>query len=584
MENINAIWAWLIVEELVRCGVSTFFISPGSRSTPLTTAIARHPGTQTIVHFDERGAAFAALGYGRACRRPAVWVTTSGTAVANGLPAVIEASIDTVPLLLLTADRPPELRQTGANQTILQPGIFGDYLRWNTDAPPPSADIPASFVLTTVDQAVHRTLQGAGGPVHVNWMFREPLAPESDVINDTPYLNSVTVWQSHKQPFTVYALSRQIQDVAAINALTEQLRHCKRGIIVAGRMATAADAQAVADLAATWGWPLFVDIGSQLRLGSGHASRIAYYDALLTEPVFEDLGVPDAVLHFGRRSTSKRLYQWIEKVSSPVYAVIDTFPERFDPAHHVTHRAEADIVCSCEMLKEVSVSSNETWLKGWQQRNQDASKVLGDLFEDEENLTEPLVARLISEKLHSDDALFVANSMPVRDMDAFATDAGPQAIVALNRGASGIDGIVATAAGFALGHRKRTTLLIGDLSLLHDLNSLAILCTLPEPLIVVVINNNGGGIFSFLPIATHTDVFETFFGTPHNLQFQHAARLFELQYYAPSTRSAFIEVYQDAIKSLKSTIIEVTTDRRNNHAVHKHIESEVRKAILQEKT
>lgn len=583
MLNINAVWAWLIVEELTRCGVFTFFISPGSRSTPLTAAIARHPDTQTIVHFDERGAAFAAIGYGRARRSPAAWVTTSGTAVANGLPAVIEASIDTVPLLLLTADRPPELRRTGANQTIRQPGIFGDYLRWKTDGPPPTTDIPASFVLTTVDQAVHRTTQGAGGPVHLNWMFREPLAPVKDGMNETTYLNPVNAWRSCKLPFTAYTSSRQIQDNNAVQALTEQLSQCERGVLVAGRIARAGDAKAVADLAAAWGWPLLADIGSQLRIGTGPANRISFYDSLLVQPVPEVLSAPDAVLHFGRRCTSKRLYQWIEASSPSAYAVIDTIPERFDPSHQVTHRAEADIASFCAMLNNVSVRSNETWLRGWQQYDQEAGKVLGNRFQDEAALTEPLVARLISEMLNPDGVLFIANSMPVRDMDAYATATGPFVPIALNRGASGIDGTIATAAGFALGHRKRATLLIGDLSLLHDLNSLALLRALPEPLIVVVINNNGGGIFSFLPIASHSDVFETFFGTPHNLQFQHAARLFELQYYAPSTRDTFIDVYRQAMDSSKSAIIEVNTDRRTNRAVHKHIESEIREAISREK-
>jgi len=179
--NVQYLWAKLIVEELLRSGAGHFFLAPGSRSTPLALAVARNRRARYHVHFDERGTAFAALGYGRATGKPAVWITTSGTAVANGLPAVVEAATDGVPLILLTADRPPELRETGANQTIDQAKIFGDYVRWQLDLPVPDPAIDPAFVLTTVDQAVYRSLRAPAGPVHLNCMFREPLVPSAEL-------------------------------------------------------------------------------------------------------------------------------------------------------------------------------------------------------------------------------------------------------------------------------------------------------------------------------------------------------------------------------------------------------------------
>src|SRR5690606_37386344 len=200
----NRLWADLLVEELVRCGVGLFCLAPGSRSTPLVQAVAANPEARPLMHFDERGTAFAALGYARATGRPAAWVTTSGTAVANGLPAVVEASVDGVPLVLLTADRPPELRDTGANQTIPQPALFGEFVRWRFDLPAPAAEIDPAFVLTTADQAVHRAVGRPRGPVHLNCMFREPLAAEA--MDDV----RLAGWRVSGEPYTRYVAPESV--------------------------------------------------------------------------------------------------------------------------------------------------------------------------------------------------------------------------------------------------------------------------------------------------------------------------------------------------------------------------------------
>src|ERR671921_511517 len=220
----NRLWANLIVEELVRCGIDFFCVAPGSRSTPLVAALAANNRARNLVHFDERGTAFAALGYARATGRPAAWITTSGTAVANGLPAVVEAATDGVPMILLTADRPPELRQTGANQTIDQPDIFGDYVRWRFDLPAPNPDTDPAMVLTTIDQAAYRAGRTPQGPVHLNLMFREPFlsGPEDEDIPSGP-----ASWVQGDEPYPRYAATKPAVDEMEIHRLWQSLRPMK---------------------------------------------------------------------------------------------------------------------------------------------------------------------------------------------------------------------------------------------------------------------------------------------------------------------------------------------------------------------
>ncbi|HMB91533.1 MAG TPA: 2-succinyl-5-enolpyruvyl-6-hydroxy-3-cyclohexene-1-carboxylic-acid synthase [Rhodothermales bacterium] len=571
--NINRVWADLIVEELVRKGIDFFCIAPGSRSTPLTTAVAAHPKARHLVHFDERGTAFCALGYGRATRRPAVWITTSGTALANGYPAVVEAATDGVPMLLLTADRPPELRQTGANQTIDQVKLFGDYTRWFFDLPTPTVDIDPAMVLTTIDHAVYRAQRTPGGPVHLNCMFREPLDPTPDGHDYEPYLAGLASWQKQAGPFTHYAATTPQRNDHDIETVRHHLDGVKQGIVVAGKLETRLQGEAVVRLANRLGWPLFPDIGSQVRLGGGEASntRIGPYDLLLSNFTFRAEQVPDAVLHIGGRSTSKWLAQWLKQHRPEPYLVVNENPARLDPNHHVTHRIEGDVATFCGRLMDrtTSVPAVTPWLDTWREAAAEVRQTLSIFFEVEEALSEPLVAHLVVCHSPEGRGLVLASSMPVRDVDMFAPTDGPALPVAANRGASGIDGLVATAVGFSEGLEQPVTLLTGDLALLHDLNSLALLRD--RPVVVIVLNNDGGGIFHFLPIAQHEDVFEPFFGTPHGLTFEAAADLFGLVYHHPTTPDDFVKVYQSACAQATGTLIEVTTERAGNYDLHRRV-------------
>ncbi|MEM6325793.1 MAG: 2-succinyl-5-enolpyruvyl-6-hydroxy-3-cyclohexene-1-carboxylic-acid synthase [Bacteroidota bacterium] len=561
--NANHLWAALLVEELVRQGVGLFVIGPGSRSTPLTVAVAQNPRARSLVHIDERGGAFAALGFARATGRPAAWITTSGTAVANGLPAAVEADTAGVPLLLLTADRPPELRDTGANQTVRQPGLFASVARWTADLAPPTPEVDPAYVLTTAAHAVARSLAPYPGPVHLNCPFREPLAPLADGTGTLP--DHLHAWAEADRPFTEAVEAETVVPPDAIASVARALEPCQRVLLVAGQGADPASVRAAAERT---DWVLLADSLSGAHTPEG----VPFYDLALASRAFAEAHVPDAVVHVGARPTSKRLQALLDR--SPVTVRIAPTAGRLDPAHRVTHRITADPAFALRDLVAATASRPDpAWATAWRSASVAVSEVL-DRELAGEAITEPGIARAVAAHTPPEAGLVVAASMPVRDLDAFGV---PRVTVTANRGASGIDGTVATAAGFARGLDAPTVLLIGDLALLHDLNGLALLRDGP-PVVIVAINNDGGGIFHFLPIAPEadgpalaTETFEPFFGTPHGLGFEAAARQFGLAYHAPATHRAFTEAFQAALASGASALIEVRTDRGENAALHRRL-------------
>jgi 2-succinyl-5-enolpyruvyl-6-hydroxy-3-cyclohexene-1-carboxylate synthase len=574
----NLLWATLIVEELVRSGVSFFCVAPGSRSTPLVAALAANEGADSLVHFDERGTAFAAVGHARATGLPAAWITTSGTAVANGLPAVVEAATDGMPVILLTADRPPELRQTGANQTIDQPDIFGDYVRWRFDLPAPDESLDPAMVLTTVDQAVYRARRSPSGPVHLNLMFREPFLPGPD--EGPGELPAPACWRRSREPYTRYAATKAAVDPDEVERLWEKLQLVERGLVVAGRLPSRKQGEAALRLADALGWPLLPDVGSQIRLGAASKNLVPLYDALLASERFNGEHAPEAVLHLGGRAISKRLERFLAASRPDPYVVVRENPFRLDPGHRVTQSVEADIPTFCAALTVAAErrppADATPWTAAWWEASEQADRHLDRSFGEARALNEPLVARLVSRHVPKGHTLCVASSMPVRDLDTFAATDGAPVPVAANRGASGIDGTVATAAGFAHGSGRPLTLLIGDLALLHDLNSLAMLRDLP--VVVVVLNNDGGAIFSFLPVARYKAFFEPYFGTPQGLSFEHASAMFGLGYEHPGTVTDFVEAYRAAHDRNGPTLIEVKTDREENAELHRRLLAEISEA------
>ncbi len=579
---MNQLWGYLIVEELVRNGVDYFIISPGSRSTPLTVAVARNLKASHIICIDERAAAFHAIGYARATNNPAVLICTSGTAAANYLPAVIEAATDNLPLIILSADRPPELRHTGANQTINQVNLYGSYPTWQFDLPCPTAEIEPHVVLTTIDLAVSRARQSPGGVIHLNWMFREPLAPTTESV-EIPV--SLSDWHHRNSVYTSYAEKLSITSESQIQQLVAQIiKPSIRGILIVGQLKDSASYHWVVKLAERLNWAVFADIQSGLRLRRDLPNLIHYFDRLLLTDQNVELESIDTVIQIGSRIVSAGLLKWLAKYPPTNYVMVLDNGDRDDPNHQVTLRIESDITLFCQQLLNNGFQRPPTeWVQQLRSTSQSIGLIVSDFLNGKEPITEPWIARTISELIPASHGLWMANSMPIRDLDLYGSEYTNNPRIGSNRGTSGIEGSIAAVAGFAVGLESSVTAIVGDLSALHDLNSLALLRQNPDPVITIIINNNGGGIFSFLPIAKSTDVFEPYFGTPHGLKFSHAATMFGLDYYQPQTQLEFIEYYTQSLVATKSVIIEITTDRQANWQLHQELQQEIQRKISSQK-
>ncbi len=570
--NLNYLWSQLIVEELIRLGADYFCVAPGSRSSPLALSIAAHKQAKVITHFDERGLAFHALGYSSATGKPSVILTTSGTAVANLWPAIVEASKKKVPLIILTADRPVELRQTGAHQTINQLNIFGDNVRYFFDLPVPTNEIEPSFVLTTIDQAVARSQGGLKGPVHLNCPFREPLTPVKVKMNID--LSELKTWERSAEPFTVYTQNESHPKSKDLSEIAEKINTIKNGLIVVGKLSKS-DQQNVIRLSEKLNWPIFPDGVSGLRLGNTHKNVIHYFDQILLNKKLKF----DGILHFGGRITSKRFYELLNAQNLKHYIMVLNHPLRNDPFHNVSVRVQDSAAHFCqEMVKRIKTRKANALLKSLSSQSQKIDRVIDQEMDKSNSLNEVFVARTISTMIPSSHNLFLSNSLPIREIDMYASPNGDSIAIGSNRGASGIDGIIASAIGMTNGSQKPTTLLIGDLAFLHDLNSLAMLTQTKTPLQIVVLNNGGGGIFNFLPIASSDkNTFEKYFATSHNLSFAKAAELFDLDYLQPKTKQDFVSTYQKSLSHQRSTLIEVVTNRYETVQLIKSLQQKIAK-------
>ena len=543
--NINMAWTMLAAEECARLGVRHAVISPGSRSAPLAVAFARHPSIQTHIAHDERGGAFLALGIAKATGTPAVHVMTSGTAVANVLPAMVEARMTRTPLLIFAADRPPELRDCGANQAIPQSQLLAGAARWVVDMPCPTTEIPAEYVLSTVDEAFARALGFAGaqgGAVHLNWQFREPLAPDVRAWDDS-WLASITRWSGSKDPWrpTLPPVAAEVEIDSAI--------------VVAGRV-SATTAQQLA----RWKGTLLADVTSGLA-GVGTAGA----DLVLRAARESGSGARNEALHAALRTdaiavvgdpvVSKRLNAWIAAQPSGV-TVFGAGDPRVDPSH----RADAvyagpAVFCASPRLKPHA---------GWKRALAVATKASARAIDAEPVLCEPTALASVTASAcsaHAHGTVFYGSSMPIRDADFLAIPPSKGWHSSANRGASGIDGLIASAVGHAHATHEPVVAFVGDVSALHDIGSLQLAALVETPLVIVVLNNDGGGIFRYLPIAKHGDVFEACFTTPHGLMFAEIARSFGLAVETPKSRASLEKSVARALKRGGATVVEVVCTR-----------------------
>ncbi len=568
--NLNEVWGSLLIEELYRQGCRLVCLSPGSRSTPLTVAAARHPHIETHISTDERAAGFFALGYARATGKPAPLICTSGTAAANYYPAVIEASVDHVPMLICSADRPPELLDTQANQTIRQTDLFGQYVRWHSVLPCPSEQVPLTSLLTTIGQAWHQACHAPAGPVHLNFMFREPLAP-TPAIYDPAYILPIDSWLDGNQPWTRYHAHVGAPSEQAVTALAQVVQQSQRGVLVVGRRPSHHSNEAILALARRLNWPVLADVGSGIRFGSEvPCHSIQAFDSLLKHETLVEQINPDCVLHLGGPLVSKWLPRWVARHSPLFYALVSDIPNRIDPTHCVTQRLEADPERFAEALLQAlpnGPSNDSRWSRLWTGWGHATRVAMESTAESMPGLLEPVIAMKLSETLPTSHTMFVGNSMPIRDWDLFAR-ANSDLKVLANRGASGIDGLLASALGAVRGSGQAGTLILGDLSLMHDIGSLFQWKQSGLPLVVVVLNNQGGGIFGMLPIAEHKDVFEPFFVTPHTFQLAPVAESIGIPTFVPTSLEELTEQYKAATETGKPCLIEVSTQRTVNREFH----------------
>ena len=575
--SLNAAWSRFLIEELRNHGVNHICIAPGSRSSPLTLAAANTEGITTTVHLDERGLAFYALGYARGSGKPAAVITTSGTAVANLFPAVVESSMDQVPLIILSADRPPELRQTSANQTIEQVNIFGNYVRWHQDLPCPDEAISPHMLLSTVSHAVARSIEPVAGPVHLNCMFREPLIPEENNTNLPDNWENIN--RADGSPYTIKSSPLLLPAQESITRFIDVIKNIKHGIVVVGSLRNNKERQAILEICEMIGWPTFCDITSGLRLTKS-IIQVSYYDLILSSDKFTKHFQPDTVVHLGGRFVSKRLQQFIERSRPTNYLQVNQSSSRLDPGHLVSEHIRCHLDSFYHALQSNDFVTDAPIAKSpWHQASSMAENELDKLLDMNGNLNEPAAVRLISRILPDNGALFLASSMPIRAADMYAATEKNIYAVAANRGASGIDGTLASAAGYANGIGKTVTCLIGDLALLHDFNSLLLLKGSVQKVVVIVFNNNGGQIFNLLSVSKLKDTFEKYFVTPHDLKFEQAAAMFAMPYNNVTTLSDLEKAYTQALSRSESSLIEISLDPKRDYSMHKKVLQQIAAAV-----
>jgi 2-succinyl-5-enolpyruvyl-6-hydroxy-3-cyclohexene-1-carboxylate synthase len=575
-ESVAATFCATLVDEWVRAGVTDAVVAPGSRSTPLALALAADVHVRVHVHHDERSAGFLALGLGMERRRPAIVLTTSGTAAVELHPAVVEAHEARVPLLVCTADRPPELHGVGAPQTIDQQHLYGRAVRRFVDAGAPDAAMAGSW-RSLAAEVVVATMERPPGPVHLNLPFRDPLVGVSGRL---PRAGDTT------RGWHLRAVASSAADDTTVDSVASAIAG-RRGIIVAGGGIDQPDG--VQRLADRLGWPVLADPRSGCRTPA--TSTVSHFDALLRVPSFASRWVPEVVLRLGSLPASKVLGQWLAGLDAWQLA-IDVDGVRYDPDRQLGGVVAAEPGETCARLAaelEGRLGAEQErcdpdWRGGWVHADALAAEAIASTLVSHAEPTEPAVARDVVRALPDGAALVVSSSMPVRDVEWFASPRDELRVLA-NRGANGIDGVVSTAVGVALarsgGPPAPTALLIGDVALLHDTNGLLVAAGRGIDLTVIVVDNDGGGIFSFLPQADALDgpQFERLFGTPHGVDL---AGLVAAHGIACRRIDRQVDVAEAVATSAAAggvQVLLVRTDRAANVAVHREIDAAVGRAL-----
>ncbi|WP_049997496.1 2-succinyl-5-enolpyruvyl-6-hydroxy-3-cyclohexene-1-carboxylic-acid synthase [Halococcus sediminicola] len=564
--NRNTLWAEVFVDELAAQGVSAVCVAPGSRSTPLTVAFADHPAIEVFSHLDERSMGFFALGRAKRTGDPTPLLSTSGTATANFHPAVIEANQARIPLVVLTADRPPELRDSGANQTVDQQKLYGSAVRWYHDLPEPEADgRKLRSLRVTAARALAASTGTPAGPVHLNVPFRKPLEPvpvSGDVPDD--FEREAPLGATGRDgPFVHIRQGRPALDDGTLSRVADALA-VDRGLLIAGP-STDLDAAAIAALAEQTGFPILADPLSGLRFGPQLADTLVCggYDSYLDVDGWPD---PETVLRVGASPTSKVLRRYLRNGAREA----GTRQFLVDPAgewREATFTASDLLVTDPNRLARDLAGRVETGASDeWRDRFATAERRYWDLLDDahDEEFFEGTISNDVLAAAPDPATVFVSNSMPVRDADRFGEPHDGDLTVLGNRGASGIDGILSTGLGAGSATDDPLILVLGDVAYYHDMNGLLALSRCGVDATIVLVNNDGGGIFRMLPIAEFESVFEQF-ETPHGLDFAPIGELYGFEFVRADDRATFLDAYRASLGSDGTQVIEVTFDSARSH-------------------
>ncbi len=560
--DVNTSFARVLVDEWVRGGVTNAVIAPGSRSAPIALALAANARIAVHVILDERSAAFVALGLGRATGRPAVVLTTSGTAAANLHPAILEAHHGRVPLIACTADRPPELRDTGAPQTIDQVRLFGTAVRWFVDAEVPADRLDAGPAWRALGaRSVAEAIGSTPGPVHLNLPLREPLVPTGEPFVGAPGRADGRPWTEFSEP------PRRLLDSSEIDELATRVLAEPRGLVICG-WGSRVSTETVHRFARASGWPIIADPLS----GVSGDECVSAYEALARTERFTSSHAPRVAWRVGAPLTSTTFARWLDTAGTEI-TIVERGLGRCDPSHSAVAVIDADaddlLIAIAARLEALAPDRDRSWADEWTTADARALKAIDTALDGWPECSEPRTARDLMAQLPADATLVVASSMPIREVEWFGRP-GSRWVIA-NRGVNGIDGFVSTVLGVALGTVGPVVALTGDLSFLHDAGGLLAAKGTSVDVVFVVVDNRGGGIFSFLPQANHPEHFETLFGTPPTVDIGVLAAAHGFSVRSVGTPPELAGALVAAMAEPGPSVVLVVTDRARNVEHHRAV-------------
>lgn len=565
--NRNTALASVFCEELARAGVTRAVICPGSRSTPLALALLREPAIVTTSIVDERSAGFFAIGAAAATRRPVAIVCTSGTATANLHPAVAEAHESSLPLLVLTSDRPPELRAVGAGQTIDQVKLYGSAVRWFCEVGTHEADDAGLVHMRSLACRAAETAAGEPrpGPVHLNFSWRDPLGPEP--VAGAVQATASLALEGRGDDLPLTGVHRPLAELAdrELDQLAADLAETSRGLIVAGRSTHPGLAPALAELARACGFPILAEPTSQLRFGRHSRAAVVWaYDAVLNEA--PEALRPDVVIRFGDMPTSKRLRTWLGGLDRCLQLVVDPWGTWNEPTRKAALTLRSEPVALARSLagRLAADDLSPDFERGWLAAADATQRAIRTGVSGLSELSEPGVHTALADAYQDGELIFTASSMPIRDQEAFAAGSDRDVLFMANRGANGIDGTISSGVGAAVAAGRPTWIVLGDLALHHDSNGLALVRDAGPPIRIICLNNGGGGIFEFLPQADQVSrqEFEAIFGTPLETDISSLAAAHGIEYRRIGSAADLTDPPESHI------LFEVPVDRRANVALH----------------